>query len=134
MFNFEVATMIGHFKKLMPELWAVINELKADLSKAEEVYRKCPAQSIDYGIMEKLQEQVCIPCDLGWSDVGSWDEIAKLGKSAVLTEIDGEHNYVYSKQNRAVGFVGLSDVIVVDTSDALLIAKKGSTREGKKRD
>jgi mannose-1-phosphate guanylyltransferase/mannose-6-phosphate isomerase len=131
MFIFECATMITHLKKFMPELWKIIDGLNEDLSNLNEIYANCPAQSLDYGIMEKLQEQVCIPCDLGWSDVGSWDEIAKLGKSAVLTEVDGENNYVYSKQNRAVGFVGLSDVIVVDTADALLIAKKGSTEKVK---
>jgi mannose-1-phosphate guanylyltransferase/mannose-6-phosphate isomerase len=131
MFIFEVGTMIGHFKKLMPETWAAISELKADLSNLNEVYAKCPAQSIDYGIMEHLKEQVCIPCDLGWSDVGSWDEIAKMSKTDDIIETGGHGNYAYSKNNRVVAFVDTHELIVVDTADAILVTKKGSSQKVK---
>ncbi len=131
MFIFEVATMIRHLKNFMPETWNMINELKADLSNLKEVYEKCPAQSIDFGVMEKLKEQVCIPADLGWSDVGSWDELATLGTSDEKYEAEGNGNFFYSKQNRMAGFVDVSDLIVVDTADALLITKKGSSQKVK---
>jgi mannose-1-phosphate guanylyltransferase/mannose-6-phosphate isomerase len=131
MFIFEVDTMISHLQRLMPETWAAIEPLKADLSNLKEIYARCPSQSIDYGIMEKLKEQVCIPCDLGWSDVGSWDEIAKLADGAEIFETDGHDNYAYSRSNRVVGFVGVSDLIVVDTADALLVTKKGTSQKVK---
>jgi len=131
MFIFEVATMIAHFRALMPETWAVISELKADLSNLKEVYQRCPAQSIDYGIMEKLKEQVCIPCDLGWSDVGSWDEIAKLCQTDDIIETGGHSNFAYSKNKRVVAFVDTHELIVVDTPDAILVTKKGSTQKVK---
>lgn len=131
MFIFEVATMIKHLKNFMPETWAAINELKADHSNLKEVYSKCPSQSIDFGVMEKLKEQVCIPADLGWSDVGSWDEIANMQESSAKYEADAKGNYFYSKQNRVAGFVDVSDLIVVDTADALLITKKGSSQKVK---
>jgi len=115
----------------MPETWAAINELKADHSNLKEVYSKCPSQSIDFGVMEKLKEQVCIPADLGWSDVGSWDEIANMQDSAPKFEADAKGNYFYSKQNRVAGFVDVNDLIVVDTADALLITKKGSSQKVK---
>jgi mannose-1-phosphate guanylyltransferase/mannose-6-phosphate isomerase len=131
MFIFEVRTMIGHFQKWMPELWSVMEQLKPDLSNLKEVYARCPSQSIDYGIMEKIKEQVCIPCDLGWSDVGSWDEIAKLQESADSFQVDASGNFVFSRQNKVVGFVDVSNLVVVDTADALLIARKGSTQKVK---
>lgn len=131
MFIFEIETMIGHFKKFMPDTWNVINELKADLSNLKEVYAKCPSQSIDYGIMEKLKEQVCIPCDLGWNDVGSWDEIAKLSKSDEIIETGGHGNFAFSKQNRVVAFVDTHELLVVDTADAILVTKKGSSQKVK---
>lgn len=131
MFIFEVATMIKHLKSLMPDTWSAIHELKADLSNLKEVYARCPAQSIDFGVMEKLKEQVCIPADLGWSDVGSWDEMATYGESAQKYEVDGKENFFYSKQNRMAGFVDVSDLIVVDTADALLITRKGSSQKVK---
>ena len=131
MFIFEVATMIKHLKNFMPETWNVIHELKSDLSNLKDVYERCPAQSIDFGVMEKLKEQVCIPADLGWSDVGSWDELATLGTSSEKYEVDAKDNYFYSKNKRVAGFVDVSDLIVVDTADAILISKKGSSQKVK---
>jgi len=131
MFLFQTKVMIGHLKHFMPEIWSAISELKPDLSNLSAVYQKCPAQSIDYGLMEKLKEQVCIPCDLGWSDVGSWDEIAKLVKSQDIIEVGGHGNYAISPENRLIAFVDTHELIVVDTQDAILISKKGSTQKVK---
>lgn len=131
MFIFEVKTMIKHFQKWMPELWSVIDTLNPSLTNLKEVYQRCGSQSIDYGIMEKISEQVCIPCSLGWNDVGSWDEIAKLAPTAAFSEVEGSGNFVFSKQDRTIGMIDVHDLIVVDTSDALLIAQKGSTQKVK---
>ena len=131
MFIFEVQTMIQHFQTLMPETWKVIQELKPDLSNLKEVYARCPSQSIDYGIMEKLKEQVCIPSDLNWNDVGSWDEISKLTPNADVIQVGGEKNFAYSKENRVISFVDVYDIIVVDTPDALLVTRRGSSQKVK---
>ncbi len=131
MFIFEVSTMISHLKRLMPETWAALAALKPDLSNLSEVYSSCPAQSIDYGVMEKLEEQVCIPCDLGWNDVGSWDEIAKLRPSSDKIEISGNSNFAFSHLGKITTFVDTHDLIVIDTADALLVAKRGSTQKVK---
>lgn len=131
MFIFKVSTMIGHFKTFMPETWNAFHDLKQDLSNLKEIYATCPAQSIDYGIMEKLKEQVCIPCDLGWSDVGSWDEIAKLTPNADVIEVGGHGNFVHSKTGRVVAFVDTHELIVVDTQDAILVSKKNSSQKVK---
>lgn len=131
MFIFQVKTMIDCFRTLMPETWQALDLLKPDLSNLKEIYESCPAQSIDYGVMEKLETQVCIPCDLGWSDVGSWDEIAKLAPSSEKIEIGGGGNFAYSNQGRLTTFIDTENLIVVDTADALLVARKESTQNVK---
>jgi mannose-1-phosphate guanylyltransferase/mannose-6-phosphate isomerase len=131
MFLFQIQVMISHFKNFMPEVWNVISELKSDLSNLKEIYERCPAQSIDYGVMEKLKDQVCIPCDLGWNDVGSWDEIAKLAPNGNIIEVGGHGNYAFTHRDRVVTFVDTHELIVVDTADAILVTKKGSSQKVK---
>lgn len=135
-FVFRVSTMITHFRALMPELWSVMSELKPDLSNLKEVYEKAPKISIDFGIMEKLKEQVCVPCDIGWSDLGSWDDIAAAQNASlyansalVVNGAGSQRNFAFSSEQKVFGFVGIEDAIVVDTVDATLIARKGLTQD-----
>lgn len=132
MFIFRVATMAAHFARLMPALWREMGALAEDRSNLSEVYSKLPSESLDVGIMERLAEQVVIPCNLGWSDVGSWDEMAKIAPSnAEAVEVDAAGNFVFARSGRAVGLVGVQDLVIVDTADALLVAKKGATQKVK---
>ncbi len=92
--------------------------------------------SIDYGVMEKLKEQVCIPCDLNWSDVGSWDEIAKLTPPTEMIEVQAKNNFAFvnsphATRPKTISFVGVNELIVVDTADALLVTKRGATQNVK---
>ena len=129
MFVFRVATMAGHLERLMPELWREVALLAPDLSNLGALYDRVAPQSLDYGVMEHLAEQVVIPCDLGWSDVGSWDEVARLSASGANVFSDGAgDNFVFAHGDRVYGLVGVSDLIVVDTADALLIARRGATQ------
>ncbi len=140
MFVFKVSQMIEHFKKLEPEIWKGISEIKPDLSNAKYQYANLKSNSFDYAIMEKLKGQICIPCDMGWSDVGSWDELARLSEeapalqrqtSAMVFSEDASSNYVFSMRGKVVGLVGVQDLIVVETPDALLISKKGQSEKVK---
>lgn len=131
-FIFKVATMIEAFKKYQPQLWNKMELLKSDLSNLNSIYEQVESISIDYAIMEKLpSEQLsCIPCDVGWSDVGSWDAIQEiLGTDSVQkVEVQAQNNFVHSALNKKYAFIGVDDLIVVDTEDATLISKKGSTQ------
>ncbi len=137
MFVFKVSTMIEAFKTFLPEVWQTVSALKEDFSNLKEVYEKMPSISIDYGIMEKAPNQVCIPCSMGWSDLGSWDDFAKIFKNggaqgasgSEVLEVKGQNNFVFSLKQKLVGLVGVDDLIVVDTPDALLISKKGSSQD-----
>lgn len=132
MFVFRVDTLAEHFAQLMPETWKAVGEIRADLSNLAEVYEALESESLDYGIMEHLDEQVSIPCDVGWSDLGSWDEVARLREERPeLFEEEASGNFAYGFRDKVYGFVGLDDVILVDTADATLVAKKGATQSVK---
>jgi mannose-1-phosphate guanylyltransferase/mannose-6-phosphate isomerase len=137
-FVFPVPLMIALFQKYQPQIWGAVKELKADLSNIAAIYEQMPNISIDYAIMEKLTgaELQCVPCNPGWSDVGSWDAVAdvyeKSGREkTAVVEVDSKNNFVLPHNGKRYSFVGVDDVVVVDTADALLIAKKGSTQEVK---
>ncbi|NQZ00681.1 MAG: mannose-1-phosphate guanylyltransferase/mannose-6-phosphate isomerase [Bdellovibrionales bacterium] len=140
MFLFKVSHMIDLFKEFQPEMWERVSKIKPDLSDAKYVYANLEAISLDYAIMEKVKSQVCIPCDMGWSDVGSWDELARLGEeypalknmgAAQVFNVDSNNNYIFSIRSKVIGLVGISDKIVVDTPDALLVADKGESQKVK---
>lgn len=138
-FVFKVSKMISAFKEHMPLLWKKMEEL-TDLSQAKYLYPTLKAESIDYGVMEKEKGLLCIPADIGWSDVGSWDEVARLQEeyahlqtttAAQVVSVEAQGNFVFSFRNKVVGLIGVQDLVVVDTPDALLVAKKGQTQKVK---
>ena len=140
MFMFKVSTMITHFQELLPEVWKRISAIKPDMSNLKYNYAMIESISLDYGIMEKLAKQVCIPCTIGWSDVGSWDELARLSEEVSSLKTDSMasvfaeealHNYVFTIRNKVVGLIGVENLIVVDTPDALLVCKKGQSQKVK---
>jgi mannose-1-phosphate guanylyltransferase/mannose-6-phosphate isomerase len=144
MFIFKVSKMIESFKAHMPDLWEKINTLDdlgpGSSQKVKYLYPTLASESIDYGIMEKEKDILCIPSDFGWSDVGSWDEVARLQEeyahlqtstAAQVFNVDALNNFVFSFRNKAVGLIGVNDLVIVDTPDALLISKKGQTQKVK---
>jgi len=132
MFVFRADVMAGHLEKHMPELWQGIASIKKDLSNLTEVFATLPSESIDYGVMEKISGIRCVVADLGWSDIGSWEEVVehqKVEKKPI--EIAGQNNSFlpFGVNAKEVAFVGVSDLEVVETADALLVLRKG---EGQK--
>ncbi len=132
-FVFRADRMISLLKEHLPDVWNCISGVKGDLSNLKDAYAQVRSISIDYGIMEKLENAfLCIPCqDLGWSDVGSWDEVASLKTSASTqtTEIEAKQNFVFpANQEKQYAFVGVDDLIVADTADALLVMRKGTSQ------
>lgn len=141
-FVFKVSTMIELFKKHEPDIWNAMSALKADLSNLTEVYSELKNISLDYAIIEKLDggQLRCVPCDIGWSDVGSWDALSDVTESLPFqkgglkkqpVQISSKGNRVFSLLEKKYGFVGCDDLIVVDTADALMICKKGESQKVK---
>jgi mannose-1-phosphate guanylyltransferase/mannose-6-phosphate isomerase len=129
MFIFPAKKMASHFETLMPKLWQKVTSLKTDLSNLFEIYPLLESQSVDCGIMEKLQTLYCLPgSGMGWSDVGSWEEVAKKGRClGAPIEVKARGNFYtgFGSHSKRVAFVGVDDLAVVDTPDALMIVKKG---------
>ena len=137
-FIFPVKLMIEKFEKFQPQIWDSLSLLKKDLSNLKEIYNSLPSVSIDYAIMEKLSKDdlLCVPCNPGWSDVGSWDAVAEVYEKSGRSrgnpiEVNSSNNFVLPKADKRYAFLGVDDLIVVDTDDALLIAKKGETQDVK---
>lgn len=127
-FIFKVSDMINAFETHMPELWKSISDLKKDFSNLEEIYSSLQPESIDFGIMEKLKNQKCVPCDIGWSDVGSWDEITKyIPEHNDKIEIESKNCTVITNQTKNYSFMNCEDLTLVDTRDAMLIFPKGKS-------
>lgn len=133
MFVFRASKMIELLKEHAPKVWQPMSQLKADLSNLREVYDTVEAISIDYAVMERLPGHVTIPCDFDWSDVGSWDAIADIrqGEATGIVEVAGSKNFVLPYAGKSYAFVGTEDLLVVDTQDATLIAKRGQSEKVK---
>jgi len=133
-FFFQAKVMRELFRKYMPEMFQAFENLKEDLSNLSEIYAGLKSLSFDVGIMERAKEVVCVPAEMGWSDVGSWEEVARLSKSREpIEEVDGRGNYYKSLHSieKTVAFLGVSDVVVVDTPDSLVVVKSGHGQEMK---
>jgi len=103
-----------------------------------EEFLDCPADSIDYAIMEKTCQAKMIPLDAGWSDVGSWEALYDLScgdQDGNVTQGDtltyGSKNNLISSESRLVAAVGVDDLVIVETKDAVLIADKKHTQDVK---
>ncbi len=145
MFIWKTSRILEEFASLMPDVSATLGELAAALGTPEyesRLQQSWPAvrkETIDYGIMEKAQQVAVIPAELGWSDVGSWDSAMALlpageGENVSVGEhlaIDTKGTFVFSAADRLVATVGIENLMVVDTPDALLILPRGQSERVK---
>ena len=145
MFVFKAGRYLAELGKFAPDILevcsAAFGAAKADLDfvridKAEFI--KCRGESIDYAVMEKTQDALVLPLDVGWSDVGSWsslfdalpaDEEGNVLQGDVLTH-DTHDCYVHST-SRLIAAVGMEDHIIVETKDAILVAPKDRVQDVK---
>ncbi len=147
MFVWKASVILKEIEKFLPDLYSGLMTIRASLGTANEartvskIYRSLASVSIDYGVMEKAGDVFMIPARFGWSDVGSWDTLweispkdpegnALAGGSQALYE-HAENTLVYSP-NKLVALIGIKDVLVVETKDALLICQRGHSQDVKK--
>ncbi|MGX3010919.1 mannose-1-phosphate guanylyltransferase/mannose-6-phosphate isomerase [Helicobacter sp. 23-1044] len=145
MFCFKAGVLIDEFKKYHPKLLKLAQTaLKNALKASDFTHLKCEDCeslediSIDYAIMEKSQNLALIKADFSWSDVGSFDALSdeypkdsagNASKGEVLA-LDSANNFILSEKLTAL--VGANDLIVVDSADCLMIAKRGESQNVKK--
>ena len=136
MFIWTADTIIREFGEHQPEIANALNNLESNLEAAKDgdaidsFYHACPSISIDYGIMEKAKNVFVIPGEFGWSDVGSWNALYELADKneednvvktdhAVTEEASG--NLIYSQSDKMIALVGVENLAVVETDDAILV-------------
>ena len=113
---------------------ACLGQLELDANTFSNV----PDDSIDYAVMEKSEQVAIVPCNIGWSDIGSWSALGDLDAAdANGNRVQGEvmlhntRNCVIQADGRLVGAVGVSNLIIVDTPDALLVADRAQAQDVK---
>ena len=144
MFLFKAGVFLEELQKYSPEIYQASLEAFNRASKDELIRIKhddmanIPEDSIDYAVMEKSDKVKVIPSNINWSDVGSfdslYDELPKDNDGNTQNpnhiSIDSSNNLVYGSE-RKIATVDIEDCIIVDTGDALLISKKGSSQKVK---
>jgi mannose-1-phosphate guanylyltransferase/mannose-6-phosphate isomerase len=146
MFLFRARRYLEELERLAPEIArcceAAFRGAQADLDFTRidpKAFEKCPADSIDYAVMEKTKDAVVVPLDAGWSDVGSWSSLhaaseadahGNVAHGDVISE-DTQGSYLYS-ESRLVAAVGLKDHVVVETKDAVLVTPRDRVQDVKR--
>jgi mannose-1-phosphate guanylyltransferase len=144
MFICKVGRMLEEFEHQMPEFYSRLLEIKnsldlpAYLAVLERHWPMIAKQTIDYGVMEGARRVVVIPAEIGWTDVGSWgslfDFLPVNDNENVLVgdhlDIDTQRTLVFGKK-RLVATLGVRDLIIVDTEDALLVCSRDHEQEVK---
>jgi mannose-1-phosphate guanylyltransferase / mannose-6-phosphate isomerase len=142
MFVWRASVILDEIRHWVPEIDQVLAGMRAAWGAGEpwqEVVRHnfalMPNISIDYAVLERSDKVSLIPCDIGWSDVGSWDAVYDVSPQDAdgnvlagdVIAIDCGHSLLRSKE-RLLAAIGLEDVIVVETSDAILLARRGDSQ------
>ena len=146
MFLFRAGRYLEELKKYRPDIYSAcekaMNVTDPDLDfirVAEEPFLACPDESIDYAVMEKTADAVVVPMDAGWSDVGSWSSLWEISAHTPEGNVhhgdvishDTENSFVYAESG-LVTTVGVKDLVVVQTKDAVLIADRNHVQDVKK--
>ena len=145
MFLFKASRYLEELEKFRPDIYeackASIGTIESDLDFlriSRENFMECPSESVDYAVMEKTADAVVVPMDAGWSDIGSWSSLWDVSEkdkngNVSLGDVilhDSKDCYVRG-DNRLVSAIGLDNLVIVDTKDALMVAHKDSVQDAK---
>ena len=148
MFIWQVDVILDRFKLLMPDLFIKLSQINAEIGvdhssdHFRQIWGSIEPETIDYGIMEKSDHCVVLPADeLGWNDVGSWDSLFdvlkpdEFGNVLINTKHIGfetSHSLICStNRDRLIVTLGMENVIIVDSGDAVLICPRGDSQKVK---
>ncbi|HWI24560.1 MAG TPA: mannose-1-phosphate guanylyltransferase/mannose-6-phosphate isomerase [Lysobacter sp.] len=144
MFLFRASVLLAQLERFRPDIVATCRESFAaakrdgDFIRVDrEAFARCPSDSIDYAVMEKTDAAMVLPVDIGWNDVGSWSalwDVAERDESGNahhgdVIAVDSRNSYAYAR--RLVALVGVDDLVVVETEDAVLVARKDRVQQVK---
>ncbi len=139
-FVWKVDTILDSYQDFLPEIWDSLENIKGAIGKPvwDSVltveWATLKSISIDYGVMEKAQNVYVVKVDFTWNDVGSWDAVhamrakdrdGNVSRGDVIFQ-DASNNLVHSN-GRVIALLGVDDLVVIDTHDALLVIPRGQT-------
>jgi len=141
MFVWRIDVIKEALHTYLPDLKEQVERIRAAYrsdeyaDRLEEIYGQIHPISIDYGIMEKAENVQVIQCEFGWSDVGSWDETYRLSRKDTnansiigdVVTVDTHRTFIRTAE-KLIATVGVEDLIIVDTNDALLICRRGESQ------
>jgi mannose-1-phosphate guanylyltransferase len=146
MFLFRAGRYLEELKKFRPDIFAACEKAMANVDPDldfvrvnEAAFMACPDESIDYAVMEKTADAVVVPMNAGWSDVGSWSSLWEISTKnpqgnvhhGDVISYNSENCYIYADSG-LVTTVGVKDLVVVQTKDAMLIADRNQVQDVKK--
>lgn len=146
MFIWRAERAMQEFERQQPAMFQLLEKLGAAVDTdtfmdvLHEVWEEMPSIQLDYAVMENAELMCVIPMDVGWSDVGSWGALYDIleqdsagnifkGQAKTRVNIDTQETLIYS--DRLVVTVGVRDVVIIDTDDAILVCHKDRTQEVK---
>ncbi len=146
MFVWRASVILGYIQQFLPDVYQVVQTMRTAWQHGEPYatviereFAAMPDISIDYGVLEKTTDIRLIPCDIGWSDVGSWDAVHEISThDDDANALQGNviavdcHNSLLRSSSRLLTAVGMHDVIVVETADAVLVAPRGQSQDVRK--
>jgi mannose-1-phosphate guanylyltransferase/mannose-1-phosphate guanylyltransferase/mannose-6-phosphate isomerase len=144
-FLFPARLYLDELERLRPDMLAACrtaldaSQRDADFIRLDkDAFAVCPADSIDYAVMERTKRAAVVPVAMGWSDVGSWDALWEMnGKDADGNALEGNviaeaaKNCYLRSEAGLVAAVGIEDLVVVATDDAVMVAPRGRTQDVK---
>lgn len=145
MFVWKVSKILEDFKRYLPKVYDKLEELSKymgtdkEIEAIQKIYPNIPSISIDYGVMERSNDVLVVPGDFGWNDVGSWDSLGAIYptdeegniKRGENITIDTNNSIIYS-DDKLVTTIGVKDLIVVSTNDAVMVCRKDKAQDVKK--
>lgn len=145
-FVFKASVFLAELKKFAPQIYLAcqkaVSGSKRDLDFLRidsECFHASPSDSIDYAVLEKTDKAVVVPLDAGWSDVGSWSALWDVSDkdqngNAIFGDVlihNTRNSHIYS-ESKLIAAVGVKDVVVVETDDAVLVASMNQSQQVKK--
>jgi mannose-1-phosphate guanylyltransferase len=135
MFVWSVPTLLSEFNRHAPELADFISQIRAvgNFEKGlRERFSKLPRVSFDYAVMEKADRVLVVEASFDWDDVGSWSAVAKYfnqdehnnASNCATTAVDSTHNIIFDQEGTNVALLGVHNLIIVRTGDAILVCHR----------
>lgn len=142
MFVWRASVILAEIQQHLPAVYKVIQDIIAESRKkgtfqqaVEKHFQAMPSISIDYGVLERSSRVSLVPCDIGWNDVGSWQAVHEIAaKDANGNSLQGNiialdcKNSLIRAEKRLVAAIGVEDLCVIETADAVLISRSDQTQ------